>query len=58
VDRGRYRHEPATACLRWIIQEALPKEVFLVLGAIPGVLGTLQTMQAALERQPASHRAS
>ncbi|HEX7479568.1 MAG TPA: hypothetical protein VF331_17315 [Polyangiales bacterium] len=37
---------------------ATPGSRSQVLGAIPGVLGTLQTMQAALERQPASHRAS
>ncbi len=37
---------PATACLRCIVPEAPPKEVFPVIGATPGVIGTLQVMEA------------
>jgi adenylyltransferase/sulfurtransferase len=38
-------HVPRTACLRCYLEEAPPKEVFPVLGATPGVIGTLQAME-------------
>ena len=37
---------PQTACLQCLFPEAPPKEVFPVLGATPGVIGTLQAMEA------------
>ncbi|MHC1783683.1 MAG: ThiF family adenylyltransferase [Anaerolineaceae bacterium] len=36
---------PETPCLQCIIPEAPPKEVFPVLGATPGVIGSLQVME-------------
>ena len=36
---------PETPCLKCIIPEAPPKEVFPVLGATPGVIGSLQAME-------------
>jgi len=37
---------PETPCLRCLIPEAPPSEVFPVIGATPGVIGTLQAMEA------------
>jgi len=37
---------PATPCLQCLIPEAPPREVFPVLGATPGVIGTLQVVEA------------
>jgi adenylyltransferase/sulfurtransferase len=37
---------PETPCLRCYFPESPPKEVFPVLGATPGVIGTLQAMEA------------
>ena len=37
---------PETPCLRYYFPESPPKEVFPVLGATPGVIGTLQAMEA------------
>ncbi len=36
---------PETPCLRCMFPEAPPKEVFPVVGATPGVIGTLQSME-------------
>lgn len=38
-------HAPETPCLRCIFSDAPPKEVFPVVGATPGVTGTLQAME-------------
>jgi adenylyltransferase/sulfurtransferase len=37
---------PETPCLRCIFPEAPPKRVFPVVGATPGVIGTIQAMEA------------
>jgi len=37
---------PETPCLRCIIPEAPPREVFPIIGATPGVIGSLQAMEA------------
>lgn len=37
---------PETPCLRCLIPEAPPREVFPIVGATPGVIGTLQAMEA------------
>lgn len=37
---------PQTPCLQCVIREAPPKEVFPVLGATPGVIGSLQVVEA------------
>lgn len=37
---------PETPCLRCIFRESPPQEVFPVVGATPGVIGTLQAMEA------------
>lgn len=37
---------PDTPCLRCLVPEAPPREVFPVLGATPGVIGTLQVIEA------------
>ena len=39
-------HPPETPCLRCLFPEAPPKEVFPVLGATPGVIGTLEAVEA------------
>lgn len=44
--RMTFLHVPHTPCLRCIIQAAPPREVFPVLGATPGVIGTLQVVEA------------
>ncbi|HVO33178.1 MAG TPA: HesA/MoeB/ThiF family protein [Elusimicrobiota bacterium] len=36
---------PETPCLRCLIPEAPPREVFPVIGAAPGVIGTLQALE-------------
>lgn len=43
--RISFFHAPETACLRCIFPEAPAKEVFPILGATPGVIGTLQALQ-------------
>jgi adenylyltransferase/sulfurtransferase len=37
---------PETPCLKCLIPEAPPKEVFPVIGATPGVIGALQALEA------------
>src|SRR5512134_2398666 len=44
--RITFIHAPETPCLRCYFPEPPPKEVFPVLGATPGVIGTLQAMEA------------
>jgi adenylyltransferase/sulfurtransferase len=44
--RLTFIHAPETPCLRCIFPEAPPKEVFPVLGAAPGVIGTMEAMEA------------
>jgi len=44
--RLAFIQSPETPCLRCYFPEAPPKEVFPVLGATPGVIGTLQAMEA------------
>ena len=44
--RLTFIHSPETPCLRCYFPESPPKEVFPVLGATPGVVGTLQAMEA------------
>ncbi|MBF0567147.1 MAG: HesA/MoeB/ThiF family protein [Nitrospirae bacterium] len=39
-------HPPETPCLKCLFPESPPKEVFPVLGATPGVIGSLQAMEA------------
>ena len=43
--RLSFFHSPETPCLRCVFPEAPAKEVFPILGAIPGVIGTLQALQ-------------
>ena len=44
--RLTFIQSPETPCLRCYFPESPPKEVFPVLGATPGVIGTLQAMEA------------
>ena len=44
--RLSFIHSPETPCLKCIFEEAPPKEVFPVLGATPGVIGSLQALEA------------
>jgi len=44
--RLSFIQSPETPCLRCIFQEPPPKEVFPVLGATPGVIGSLQALEA------------
>ena len=44
--RLTFIHAPQTPCLRCYFPESPPKEIFPVLGATPGVIGTLQAMEA------------
>jgi adenylyltransferase/sulfurtransferase len=44
--RLTFVHAPRTPCLRCLVPEAPPKEVFPVLGATPGVIGCLQALEA------------
>jgi len=39
-------HSPKTACLACLVSEAPPKEVFPVVGAVPGVIGSMQALEA------------
>jgi adenylyltransferase/sulfurtransferase len=39
-------HPPETPCLRCLIPEAPPKEVFPVVGVTPGLIGCIQVMEA------------
>jgi molybdopterin/thiamine biosynthesis adenylyltransferase len=43
--RLTYIHPPETPCLRCIYPAAPPREVFPVLGAVPGVIGCLQAIE-------------
>lgn len=44
--RVTFIHSPDTACLACVFKEAPPREVFPVLGATPGITGTIQAMEA------------
>ncbi|MEJ2683501.1 MAG: HesA/MoeB/ThiF family protein [Candidatus Sulfobium sp.] len=44
--RLTFIHSPETPCLRCFFPESPPKEVFPILGATPGVIGTLQAVEA------------
>jgi adenylyltransferase/sulfurtransferase len=44
--RVSFFHAPETPCLACIFKEAPPREVFPVLGATPGITGTIQAMEA------------
>lgn len=44
--RVTFLHVPETACFACIFKAAPPKEVFPVLGATPGITGTIQAMEA------------
>ncbi len=44
--RVTFIHSPETPCLQCYFPESPPKEVFPVLGATPGVIGTLEAMEA------------
>ncbi len=44
--RVTFIHPPETPCLACLFPEAPPQEVFPVLGATPGVIGTIQAMEA------------
>jgi adenylyltransferase/sulfurtransferase len=44
--RMTFIHAPETPCLQCIFPEAPPKSVFPVLGATPGVIGTMEAMEA------------
>lgn len=43
--RLTFIHAPETPCLQCLFPEAPPKSVFPVLGATPGVIGTLEAME-------------
>ncbi len=43
--RLSFIHPPETPCLQCIFPEAPPKEVFPVVGATPGVIGSLQALE-------------
>jgi adenylyltransferase/sulfurtransferase len=38
-------HSPETPCLRCLVPEPPPQEIFPVVGATPGVIGTIQAME-------------
>jgi len=44
--RVTFLHVPETACFACIFKAAPPKELFPVLGATPGITGTIQAMEA------------
>jgi len=44
--RVTFLHPPETPCLACIFKAAPPREVFPVLGATPGITGTIQAMEA------------
>jgi molybdopterin/thiamine biosynthesis adenylyltransferase len=44
--RATFVHVPHTPCLACTFREAPPREVFPVLGATPGIVGTIQAMEA------------
>ena len=44
--RLSFLHSPETPCLRCLFPEAPPSEVFPVLGTTPGVIGSLQALEA------------
>jgi adenylyltransferase/sulfurtransferase len=44
--RLAFMKPPETACLRCLVPEAPPREVFPVLGATPAVIGSLQVVEA------------
>jgi molybdopterin/thiamine biosynthesis adenylyltransferase len=45
VGQVTFLHSPDTPCLKCIIPEPPPKEVFPVVGATPGVIGCIQAME-------------
>jgi adenylyltransferase/sulfurtransferase len=44
--RVTFIHSPETPCLACIVRAAPPQEVFPVVGATPGITGTIQAMEA------------
>jgi adenylyltransferase/sulfurtransferase len=44
--RLSFVHVPETPCLRCVFEDSPPQEVFPVVGATPGVVGSLQAMEA------------
>lgn len=44
--RLAFFHPPSTPCLECLYAESPPKEVFPVAGAVPGVIGSLQALEA------------
>lgn len=44
--RVTFLHPPRTPCLRCMVPDAPPKETFPVVGATPGVIGSLQVVEA------------
>lgn len=44
--RLTFIHAPETPCLRCIFEEGPPKEVFPIVGAVPGAIGSLQALEA------------
>lgn len=44
--RLTFIHSPETPCLRCIFAEGPPKEVFPIVGAVPGAIGSLQALEA------------
>jgi len=41
-----FMHPPATPCMRCLVPEPPPKEVFPVVGVTPGIIGCIQVMEA------------
>lgn len=44
--RMTFIQSPETPCLRCLTPEAPPKEIFPIVGAVPGVIGSLQALEA------------
>ena len=44
--QATFLHPPKTPCMRCLVPEPPPREVFPVLGATPGVIGCIQAMEA------------
>jgi adenylyltransferase/sulfurtransferase len=44
--RVTFVHSPETPCLKCYFPESPPKEVFPVVGATPGIIGTIQAMES------------
>ena len=43
--RVSFFHTPETPCLKWVFPSAPPKEVFPIVGATAGVVGSLQALE-------------